>query len=74
MDKHGTTVYRFKKDVAWPMKPACTGVCLSKWPVVAAIGEEKRQRRHDQGLWRPQSARRNQTTSPRLPTGPYLIR
>ncbi|WP_338060287.1 hypothetical protein [Streptomyces atratus] len=34
VDKSGMTVYRFKKDVAWPMKPACTGACLSKWPVV----------------------------------------
>lgn len=25
VDKRGMTVYRFKKDTAWPMKSACTG-------------------------------------------------
>ncbi|MEU1473262.1 SCO0930 family lipoprotein [Streptomyces sp. NPDC005761] len=39
VDKRGMTVYRFKKDVAWPMKSACTGACLSKWPVVAPVGK-----------------------------------
>lgn len=38
VDTSGMTVYRFKKDVAWPMKSACTGACLSKWPVVAPVG------------------------------------
>lgn len=33
------TVYRFKKDTAWPMKSACTGACLSKWPVVAPLAK-----------------------------------
>ncbi|MFG2629105.1 SCO0930 family lipoprotein [Streptomyces sp. NPDC048473] len=39
VDKRGMTVYRFKKDVAWPMKSACTGACLSKWPVVAPLAK-----------------------------------
>ncbi|WP_234316918.1 SCO0930 family lipoprotein [Streptomyces sp. NRRL S-15] len=37
VDKRGMTVYRFKKDSAWPMKSACTGDCLQKWPVVAPV-------------------------------------
>ncbi|AVZ77818.1 hypothetical protein SLUN_34985 [Streptomyces lunaelactis] len=37
VDKNGMTVYRFKKDSAWPMKTACTGDCLKKWPVVAPV-------------------------------------
>ncbi|MEU1124896.1 SCO0930 family lipoprotein [Streptomyces sp. NPDC005899] len=37
VDKRGMTVYRFKKDSAWPMKSACTGDCLKKWPVVAPV-------------------------------------
>lgn len=37
IDKNGMTVYRFKKDSAWPMKTACTGDCLDKWPVVAPV-------------------------------------
>ncbi|MFE4919163.1 SCO0930 family lipoprotein [Streptomyces sp. NPDC056661] len=39
VDKRGMTVYRFKKDSAWPMKSACTGACLSKWPVVAPLAK-----------------------------------
>ncbi|WP_351227282.1 SCO0930 family lipoprotein [Streptomyces sp. NPDC002133] len=37
VDKNGMTVYRFKKDSAWPMKTACTGACLEKWPVVEPV-------------------------------------
>jgi predicted lipoprotein with Yx(FWY)xxD motif len=37
VDKNGMTVYRFMKDSAWPMKTACTGECLEKWPVVAPV-------------------------------------
>lgn len=37
VDKNGMTVYRFKKDSAWPMKTACTGDCLKKWPVVDPV-------------------------------------
>ncbi|MFI7321832.1 SCO0930 family lipoprotein [Streptomyces venezuelae] len=37
VDKNGMTVYRFTKDSAWPMKSACTGACLDKWPVVAPV-------------------------------------
>ncbi|MFF8828702.1 SCO0930 family lipoprotein [Streptomyces sp. NPDC015131] len=37
VDKNGMTVYRFEKDSAWPMKTACTGECLEKWPVVAPV-------------------------------------
>ncbi|MET4926680.1 SCO0930 family lipoprotein [Streptomyces sp. PSRA5] len=37
VDAQGMTVYRFKKDSAWPMKTACTGACLEKWPVVAPV-------------------------------------
>ncbi|MFE5486014.1 SCO0930 family lipoprotein [Streptomyces sp. NPDC056527] len=37
VDSQGMTVYRFKKDSAWPMKTACTGACLEKWPVVAPV-------------------------------------
>ncbi|GAA3367808.1 SCO0930 family lipoprotein [Streptomyces sannanensis] len=37
VDGRGMTVYRFKKDSAWPMKTACTGACLEKWPVVAPV-------------------------------------
>ncbi|MFI1395758.1 SCO0930 family lipoprotein [Streptomyces sp. NPDC020681] len=37
IDKNGMTVYRFMKDSAWPMKTACTGDCLKKWPVVAPV-------------------------------------
>ncbi|MGW6460928.1 SCO0930 family lipoprotein [Streptomyces sp. NPDC055078] len=37
VDKNGMTVYRFMKDSAWPMKTACTGDCLKKWPVVAPV-------------------------------------
>ncbi|MGW2564578.1 SCO0930 family lipoprotein [Streptomyces sp. NPDC001514] len=37
VDKNGMTVYRFKKDSAWPMKTACTGACLEKWPVVSPV-------------------------------------
>ncbi|GAA0598803.1 SCO0930 family lipoprotein [Streptomyces crystallinus] len=37
VDAKGMTVYRFKKDSAWPMKSACTGDCLKKWPVVAPV-------------------------------------
>ncbi|MBC9713821.1 hypothetical protein H9Y04_14715 [Streptomyces sp. TRM66268-LWL] len=37
VDKNGMTVYRFKKDSAWPMKSACTGDCLENWPVVEPV-------------------------------------
>ncbi|WP_433548938.1 SCO0930 family lipoprotein [Streptomyces sp. CA-294286] len=37
VDRRGRTVYRFKKDSAWPMKSACTGDCLAKWPAVAPV-------------------------------------
>ncbi|MFC9606805.1 SCO0930 family lipoprotein [Streptomyces niveus] len=37
VDAKGMTVYRFKKDTAWPMTTACTGACLEKWPVVAPV-------------------------------------
>ncbi|MFD7614536.1 SCO0930 family lipoprotein [Streptomyces sp. NPDC059828] len=37
VDKNGMTVYRFMRDSAWPMKTACTGSCLEKWPVVAPV-------------------------------------
>ncbi|MGW0551135.1 SCO0930 family lipoprotein [Streptomyces altiplanensis] len=39
VDSKGMTVYRFKKDSAWPMKTACTGACLDKWPVVPPVGK-----------------------------------
>ncbi|MBO0517229.1 hypothetical protein J0695_36535, partial [Streptomyces beijiangensis] len=39
VDKRGMTVYRFKKDSAWPMKSACTGACLDKWPVLAPVAK-----------------------------------
>ncbi|WP_156725124.1 SCO0930 family lipoprotein [Streptomyces apocyni] len=37
VDKNGMTVYRFTKDSAWPMKTACTGECLEKWPAVKPV-------------------------------------
>ncbi|WP_406402624.1 SCO0930 family lipoprotein [Streptomyces uncialis] len=37
VDKDGMTVYRFTKDSAWPMRTACIGECLEKWPVVAPV-------------------------------------
>lgn len=37
VDRNGMTVYRFTKDNAWPMKTACTGECLEKWPAVAPV-------------------------------------
>jgi predicted lipoprotein with Yx(FWY)xxD motif len=37
VDRRGRTVYRFRKDSAWPMKSACTGACLAKWPAVAPV-------------------------------------
>ncbi|MFI2433238.1 SCO0930 family lipoprotein [Streptomyces sp. NPDC018693] len=40
VDKNGMTVYRFMKDSQWPMKTACTGACLEKWPVVAPVDEK----------------------------------
>ncbi|GGO84087.1 SCO0930 family lipoprotein [Wenjunlia tyrosinilytica] len=30
-DGKGRTLYRFAKDVAWPMKIACVGDCLTTW-------------------------------------------
>lgn len=39
VDKRGMTVYRFKKDSAWPMKSACIGDCLKKWPVVSPVAK-----------------------------------
>ncbi|MDI3389203.1 SCO0930 family lipoprotein [Streptomyces sp. B-S-A8] len=39
VDKNGRTVYRFTKDSAWPMKSACTGACLERWPVVEPVDE-----------------------------------
>lgn len=39
VDAKGMTVYRFTKDTAWPMKTACTGACLDKWPVVAPVAK-----------------------------------
>ncbi|MEV0238554.1 SCO0930 family lipoprotein [Streptomyces sp. NPDC050674] len=38
VDKNGMTVYRFKKDEAWP-KPVsnCSGACLEKWPLVEPV-------------------------------------
>ncbi|EFL36420.1 lipoprotein [Streptomyces viridochromogenes DSM 40736] len=38
VDKNGMTVYRFKKDEAWP-KPVsnCIGECLKKWPLVEPV-------------------------------------
>ncbi|RII20264.1 hypothetical protein DSC45_03490 [Streptomyces sp. YIM 130001] len=40
VDKNGMTVYRFKKDSAWPMKSACTGECLEQWPVVEPVAKD----------------------------------
>jgi predicted lipoprotein with Yx(FWY)xxD motif len=40
VDKNGMTVYRFMKDSAWPMKTACTGACLEKWPVVEPVAKD----------------------------------
>ncbi|MEU8892764.1 SCO0930 family lipoprotein [Streptomyces sp. NPDC048442] len=37
VDSQGRTVYRFKKDSAWPMRTACTGACLAKWPAVPPV-------------------------------------
>ncbi|MFJ2261481.1 SCO0930 family lipoprotein [Streptomyces sp. NPDC087844] len=37
IDKNGMTVYRFEKDVPWPMKSNCIGACLEKWPVVEPV-------------------------------------
>ncbi|WP_234382570.1 MULTISPECIES: SCO0930 family lipoprotein [unclassified Streptomyces] len=37
VDGNGMTVYRFKKDTAWPMASNCTGDCVAKWPVVAPV-------------------------------------
>ncbi|KAA0921501.1 SCO0930 family lipoprotein [Streptomyces apricus] len=37
VDKNGMTVYRFEKDTPWPMKSACIGACLEKWPVVEPV-------------------------------------
>ncbi|AWK12349.1 hypothetical protein SSP531S_42280 [Streptomyces spongiicola] len=37
VDKNGMTAYVFTKDSAWPMKTACTGACLEKWPVIAPV-------------------------------------
>lgn len=39
VDKRGMTVYRFRKDTAWPMKSACTGDCLKKWPAVEPVAK-----------------------------------
>ncbi|WP_228980819.1 SCO0930 family lipoprotein [Streptomyces sp. DH12] len=39
VDGEGRTVYRFTKDSAWPMKTACTGACLEKWPVVEPVAK-----------------------------------
>ncbi|MGW1028772.1 SCO0930 family lipoprotein [Streptomyces sp. NPDC002577] len=39
VDKNGMTVYRFMKDSAWPMKTACTGACVEKWPVVEPVAK-----------------------------------
>ncbi|MGW2386463.1 SCO0930 family lipoprotein [Streptomyces sp. NPDC001658] len=40
VDKNGHTVYRFMKDSPWPMKTACLGECLEKWPVIAPVDAE----------------------------------
>lgn len=40
IDKNGHTVYRFMKDSPWPMKTACTGACLEKWPVIPPVDAE----------------------------------
>ncbi|MEU9801350.1 SCO0930 family lipoprotein [Streptomyces sp. NPDC051000] len=37
VDGNGMTVYRFKKDSAWPMKSNCEDACVAKWPVVAPV-------------------------------------
>ncbi|MFJ1563413.1 SCO0930 family lipoprotein [Streptomyces erythrochromogenes] len=37
VDGKGMTVYRFKKDTAWPMVSNCVGDCLAKWPVVPPV-------------------------------------
>ncbi|WP_405453670.1 SCO0930 family lipoprotein [Streptomyces erythrochromogenes] len=37
VDGKGMTVYRFKKDTAWPMVSNCVGDCLTKWPVVPPV-------------------------------------
>ncbi|MCX5588008.1 SCO0930 family lipoprotein [Streptomyces erythrochromogenes] len=37
VDGKGMTVYRFKKDSAWPMVSNCVGDCLAKWPVVPPV-------------------------------------
>ncbi|MFD6416860.1 SCO0930 family lipoprotein [Streptomyces sp. NPDC060194] len=39
VDKNGMTVYRFKKDSAWPMKTACVDDCLDNWPVVEPVAK-----------------------------------
>ncbi|NBM15497.1 SCO0930 family lipoprotein [Streptomyces sp. GC420] len=37
VDRNGMTVYRFEKDVPWPMKSNCVGECLKKWPIVEPV-------------------------------------
>ncbi|KJY21059.1 MULTISPECIES: SCO0930 family lipoprotein [Streptomyces] len=37
VDGKGMTVYRFKKDSAWPMVSNCVGDCVAKWPVVPPV-------------------------------------
>ncbi|MGK5631032.1 SCO0930 family lipoprotein [Streptomyces sp. URMC 123] len=43
VDAEGRTLYRFTKDSAWPMKSACTGECLEKWPVAEPVDKAKAQ-------------------------------
>ncbi|EGX54496.1 lipoprotein [Streptomyces zinciresistens K42] len=40
IDGNGMTVYRFMKDSPWPMKTACVGQCVKKWPVVAPVAAD----------------------------------
>ncbi|KOG11605.1 MULTISPECIES: SCO0930 family lipoprotein [Streptomyces] len=39
VNAQGMTVYRFTKDVRWPMKSNCTGDCLTNWPVVGPVNK-----------------------------------
>ncbi|MFJ3230770.1 SCO0930 family lipoprotein [Streptomyces sp. NPDC086787] len=51
VDRNGMTVYRFKKDKAWPKSVSnCTGECLAKWPAVKEVAADDTKGVEKKGL------------------------
>ena len=66
VDKNGMTVYRFKKDTAWPMKSRVHRRLPREVAGCRPGRQERHQGHHQEGLHDLQPSRRNQAADHRL--------